>query len=153
MKTIRIVSTVLLVAFAFMVQGQRLIGKKKDLDQIMINIASFSRYYMNAQYDSLVGSYTLDGKIFPNNAKIIEGHKALMKFWVLPENVKILHHKIMPEEIRVEGKYAYDYGYYEGKTLTTKNEQVTWKGKYVIVWKKVKGKWKIYLDSWNRVKD
>jgi len=28
----------------------------------------------------------------------------------------------------------------------------SWKGKYVIVWKKVDSKWKMHLDIWNSVK-
>ena len=153
MKTLKLFSTILLIVIGFAAQGQRLIGKKKDLTQIMTNIESFSRYYMNAQLDSLVGCYTIDGKVLPNNAKILEGQEELAKFWVISEGVDILQHKIMPEEIRVKGKYAYDYGYYEGKSLIAGKETIYWKGKYVIVWKKVKGEWKIYLDCWNKVRE
>lgn len=152
MNGLKLLIITLFLSISFSTQGQRLIGKKKELSQILSNIEAFSRYYMNAEHDSLVACYTSNGKIFPNNAKILGGED-LAKFWLPREGVKILHHKIIPEEIRVEGKYAYDYGYYEGKTLTAKNETIAWQGKYVIVWKKVKGEWKIYLDCWNRVKD
>ena len=42
-------------------------------------------------------------------------------------------------------------GYYEGKTQRKDGSEISWKGKYVIVWKKEKGDWKIHLDAWNRV--
>jgi ketosteroid isomerase-like protein len=56
---------------------------------------------------------------------------------------------ITPVEIKVNGDFAYDYGYYEGETLFTNGRSSRWIGKYVIVWKKENGKWKIYLDIWN----
>jgi len=80
---------------------------------------------------------------------IIAGEKNIKKYWTLPEGVKILKHKITPLEIKVIKKYAYDYGYYEGETLTAEGKTVAWKGKYVIVWKKVGKNWKMYLDIWN----
>ena len=60
-------------------------------------------------------------------------------------------HKITPKEIKVVGNEAYDYGYYEGTTLRANGSESNWKGKYVIIWKKVAGEWKIYLDIWNRI--
>ena len=38
------------------------------------------------------------------------------------------------------------------KVVVTKdNKEVSWHGKYTIVWKKTDGEWKIYLDIWNNV--
>lgn len=125
-----------------------------NADEIILNnIAQFSRDYMDGNYAGMANAYTIDGKIFPNNASIIEGRKAIEERWVMPEGTKILHHKATPEELTIIGKYAYDYGYYEGKTMNQDQTESSWKGKYVIVWKKVDDDWKMYLDIWNRVKD
>ena len=51
------------------------------------------------------------------------------------------------------GDTAYDFGYYYGTTIVEGKEAESWKGKYVIVWKRVDGDWKMYLDIWNRVRD
>ena len=125
----------------------------KDLSKIKSNINTFSQALMNADYDKLVGLYTFDAKIFPNNREIIAGEKGLTKYWTLPEDVKTLHHRVTPSEITIENNFAYDYGIYEGKTLTKDKKEVSWKGKYVIVWKKIDNDWKIYLDIWNSIKD
>ena len=138
--------------FSMNVSAQNYQGKKKDIDRILKNTESFSQYYMKGEYKKMADSYTVDGKIFPTNSNIIEGKIAIEKKWILPEGIKILHHKVSPKEINVIKKYAYDYGIYEGKTLKSNGEIVSWKGKYVIVWKKEKGDWKIYLDIWNRIK-
>ena len=114
-------------------------------------IAAFSQAYINADYDAIADAYTQDGKILPNNTRIIEGREAIKKRWTITNGSKILHHKIKPEEIKFMGDYAYDYGYYEGRTQLADGNISTWKGKYVIVWKKVEDAWKMYLDIWNRV--
>jgi ketosteroid isomerase-like protein len=148
----------LIFCFALFLTGinaysQTYSGKQKHIDQILENIGLFSRYYMEGDVQSLVNAYTDDGKIFPGNLPIIEGMSGLEEYWTIPEGVKIVHHKIKPEEIKVIKKYAYDYGYYEGATLSADGKKSTWQGKYVIVWKKVGKDWKIYLDIWNRVKN
>ncbi|MBT8306796.1 MAG: DUF4440 domain-containing protein [Maribacter sp.] len=121
--------------------------------KILEAIATFSKAYMDGDYDRLANSYTTDGKIFPNNTTIIEGREAIKKKWILPKDTKIVDHKIEPLEIKFIGNYAYDYGYYMGKTKNPNGSIVQWKGKYVIIWKKEANIWKIYLDIWNRVAD
>lgn len=127
-------------------------GKDKDIQQILENIKIFSQHYMNGNVQGIVDSYTEDGKIFPGNLMITEGRPDLTKYWTTPEGIKVLHHKIIPSEIRIVKKYAYDFGYYEGKTQNAKGEEFPFYGKYVIVWRKVGKDWKIYLDIWNRVR-
>ncbi len=121
--------------------------------KIMEGIRNFSKAYVAGDYDAIADAYTTDGKIFPNNAPIIEGREAIKKRWIIPEGSKTLHHEINPEEINFLGNYAYDYGRYNGKTLTKEGVEVSWKGKYVVVWKKVDEQWKMYLDIWNRIRD
>ena len=84
---------------------------------------------------------------------LLAGKEELSKYWAPSEGGKVTFHKITPEEIKVVKKTAYDFGYYEGTTTTTEGEKVNWKGKYVIVWKKIGKEWKIYLDCWNRVRE
>ena len=120
---------------------------------ILKNAEKFSSYVMASDYDNIEASYTNSAKIFPNNTKIIEGEN-IKKYWILPEGYSTSHHKIFPEEITiVDDNTAYDYGYYEGKTKNVEGEENSWKGKYVIVWKKEDGNWKMELDIWNNVRD
>jgi len=133
------------------IEAQNYIGKKKDINQILKNIEQFSKNYVDGNIKDLVDSYTFDGKIFPNRTKIIEGKEKLTEYWSPRKGSKVLRHKITPSEIKIVKKTAYDFGYYEGTSQNAKGETFEFSGKYVIVWRKVKGKWKIYLDIWNRV--
>jgi len=136
-----------------LVAAQNYIGDPEDIEQIKNKIQSFSQYVMNSDYDKIAFAYTEDGKIMPSGPRIIEGHEDIKKRWTLPEGLTTSYHKILPEEIMVLGDHAYDYGYYEGSTTKADGSKSDWKGKYVIVWKKVEGDWKIYLDIWNRVSE
>ncbi|MGI9543648.1 MAG: YybH family protein [Cyclobacteriaceae bacterium] len=142
--------TLAVFVFAITCQAQeKFSGSEEDIGTILKNVEAFSQYYVSGDYESLANSYTMDGKIFPSNADIIEGRVAIKKRWILPDGVKMLRHKVSPKEITVIDETAYDYGYYEGDSQNVSGEKSTFKGKYVIVWKKVEGDWKIYLDIWN----
>ena len=122
-----------------------------EIASIISGAKAFSQHVINAEYDKIAACYTVDAKIFPSNTKIIEGREKIRQYWVLPEGVRTIAHKTMASEIKIIGDEAYDYGYYEGKTRRANGEEVSWKGKYVIIWKKIDGNWKMYLDIWNRV--
>lgn len=129
------------------------ITRKKDL--LRKNMAAFSNALMTQDYDFVVDAYTDDAKIFPNGAKILAGKDAIRQYWTPPAGSirKTTYHKITPEEITIIGKEAYDYGYYEGKSIGNDGKESNWKGKYVITWKEVEPDvWKMYLDIWNSVR-
>lgn len=126
-------------------------GKQEDIDQILKNIEAFSDFYINADYESLANAYAEDAVILPPGDDIIKGQEAIKEKWQLPEGFSILDHKISPTEIKIEGNYAYDIGYYSGSTQKKDGSQVSWKGKYLIVWVRRKDDWKIYADAWNRI--
>ncbi|WP_430408443.1 YybH family protein [Kordia sp.] len=124
---------------------------EKDIAQIRQNIKDFSSYVNTSNYEMIGASYTEDAKIFPQRGKMIAGRTNIVKYWTLPEGIKTINHKITPSEITIVDDTAYDYGHYEGTTVKSDGEESSWKGKYVIVWKRVNGNWKMYLDIWNSI--
>ncbi|MEM9297806.1 MAG: nuclear transport factor 2 family protein [Bacteroidota bacterium] len=151
-KMLKQLFTVLFIIFTSTVFSQKLIGNQDDLDQILKNIDQFSGYVMAGDYRKIGEAYTEDAKIFPERQDIIEGRDAIIKYWTRPAGIKTSYHKIIPSEIKVVNNEAYDYGYYEGKTKRANGSESFWKGKYVIVWKRVNQEWKIYLDIWSALK-
>lgn len=131
--------------------GQTYTGDQKDIDQILQNVKNFSNYVNTSNYAMIGESYTKDAKIFPQRGDITIGIKDILKYWRLPEGIQTINHKITPSEITIVADTAYDYGFYEGTTLKANGEKNSWKGKYVIVWKRVGDEWKIYLDIWNSI--
>jgi len=156
MKTQKIKNFIFLyiaLFIGFLSNAQNYIGKKKQINQILYQTKMFSKYLVAGDTEKLVSIYSEDGKIFPSNTDIVQGTANLYKYWKTPEGSKIIKHKVTPIEIKVVKKTAYDYGYYEGATLTSNGKEITWKGKYVIIWKKINKKWKIYVDIWNSIQE
>ena len=133
--------------------GKNSIYQPDDEAKIMAATKVFSKAYMEGDFETIANSYTEDAKIFPNNADIIAGREAIKKRWMLGSGTKILHHEINPEEITFLGDHAYDYGYFQGKSENKDGSVSNWRGKYVVVWKKEDGNWKMYLDIWNRIRN
>jgi ketosteroid isomerase-like protein len=146
MKNILIV---ILLTFSSSILAQTLIGSKEDINAILKSKKEFSMNFINGNINKIVERYTTDAKLFPNDSKIIEGYENISNQYTMPKNVKIISHKISPTEIKIVNENAYAYGTYEGITLMPEGERTSWKGKYVNVWKKVNGKWKVYLEIWN----
>jgi ketosteroid isomerase-like protein len=128
-------------------------SREEDKELLMEANKSFSSAYTAGDYDALAKIYAEDGKIFPAKASIITGRPSIKNRFKVPTGSRILSHEIRPEEINIVGNYAFDYGYYEGKTEHENSNVSTWKGKYVVVWKKISGEWKMYLDIWNPVEE
>jgi len=149
----KLLPLIFILVFSTSSIAQNYQGDQKHIEKILSNIKDFSASVMNSDYQSIGMAYTEDAKIFPNNSDIIEGREAIIEYWILPEGVQTKYHKITPVEIKLIGDEAYDYGYYEGVTLRTDGTESSWRGKYVIVWKKEDKDWKIYLDIWNRINE
>ncbi len=126
-------------------------AQSDDLAIIKSNIASFSKALMTGDTVAVNEAYTSDGKILPNGNLILEG-KPLREYWNrgIRKGQTYYFHKVTPEEIKILGDHAYDYGYYEGESGYGEKRS-KWKGKYVIIWRKEGADWKIYLDIWNGV--
>ena len=99
----------LLFAFALTV-GYSQDDPAKAEQIIRQNIAEFSKQLVAGNYDAVVDAYTEDAKIFPGRMDILAGGEAIRKYWTPPAEAKykMIHHKIMPEEIKILGKEAYD---------------------------------------------
>ncbi len=124
-------------------------GPKEDLDAIQKNARNFSKALMNGDTDKLVDAYTEDAKLFPSNHDILSGEDAVRNYWSFSGTSTVTHHKLTPIEIKIAGDEARDYGYFEGTTQFEDGTESSWKGKYLVIWKKVDGDWKMYLDIWN----
>jgi ketosteroid isomerase-like protein len=131
--------------------SQVLKGPESEIKIILNSIKQFSTFVMNQQPEKIALAYTEDAKLFPMGTDIMVGRNAIQKYWTSNGPNKTSYHKITPQEIEVIGDTAYDYGYYEGKTLKVDGAESAWKGKYVIVWKKVNDQWLIHLDCWNPI--
>jgi len=127
--------------------AQNYAGAPEEIAKLLDISTKFSELYVAGEYKALADYYTIDGKLIPERIDIIEGRKAIEERWASQKGRKIA------TEIKILDDHAYDYGYYKGKTLQADGKISSWQGKYVIIWKKEAGDWKIYLDIWNSLNE
>ena len=94
---------------------------------------------------AIAALYTTSGQALPAGSEVVSGTEAIGKFWqgVFDSGVKGVRLKTL--EVDSAGDSAHEVGQYElldaaGKTLD--------RGKYVVVWKKDGGRFKLHRDIW-----
>ena len=94
--------------------------------------------------------HAANGLLLPPNSPPIEGPKAIVAVWKSWSELPNVEVVFGPSRIEAStsGDMAYDYGWYTF-AFDTDNGRVTDKGKYVVVWKKIGGTWKIKADIFN----
>jgi ketosteroid isomerase-like protein len=106
--------------------------------------------FKQRDFATIESLYASNGLLLPSNSPPVESPKAIVAVWKswseLP-NVEVVF-----GASRVEASstcdLAYDYGWYTF-AFDSENGRVSDKGKYVVVWKKVGGSWKVAADIFN----
>jgi uncharacterized protein (TIGR02246 family) len=91
----------------------------------------------------LARAYTREALIMPANSDFIRGTTAIQALYQSLFDAGITVFVLEPLEIGGLGDTAYDVGRYE---LRGKTGETVDKGKYVLVWKREDGQWRIHLD-------
>jgi uncharacterized protein (TIGR02246 family) len=91
--------------------------------------------------------YKDDAVVFPPGGDMVKGKPAIQAFWTeAAKGIQIENFKVT--DVRVLGpNTAREQGYMLAKTRGDNPQEMT--GKYVVVWEKVDGKWKLDSDIWN----
>ena len=124
-------------------------NKLTDKEVILKNIANYSQAYVKLDAKAISQFYAEDAKILPSDSEIVSGQSAIEKNFNFTEGTTNRYHNVTPVEIIVNGNIAHDYGLYESGATDKEGNNHSFKGKYMIVWKRVNDDWKIHLDIWN----
>lgn len=98
--------------------------------------------FNNGDYESIADLYTANAKFFPQNAEVIEGKDAVKTTWEGMLNMGISQFNLETIEAKAYGMIAVEEGRYEMYI----GDQLVDHGKYIVIWEKVNGKWKIAKD-------
>ena len=121
----------------------------KEIAAIQKAAVDFSANTVSGNTQAVTDAYTEDGMLLPNRSQIIRGRTDIHQRWLPREGYSTIKHVTTPIELNVFEETAHDIGYYEGTTRNPDGSLSRWAGKYVIIWKKINGKWLIYADIWN----
>ncbi len=94
----------------------------------------------------LAALYTEDAQLLPPDAEIVSGRAAIQEFFARENPPGSAGIEIATIETRVFGDYAYRQGTVrfqgpDGEAVSA--------GKFIGLWKKADGEWRIYRDIWN----
>jgi uncharacterized protein (TIGR02246 family) len=108
--------------------------------------ARFSADFAKGDATAVASHYTVAGQVFPPNGEVVKGREAIAKFWKGAMDSGVKGVKLTVVEAEAHGGTAHEVGTYVltgegGKTLDT--------GKYIVVWKRDGGSWKLHRDIWN----
>ena len=92
----------------------------------------------------IAAMYSANAQMFPANSDIVSG-QAIQQFWQGAVDAGIKNLTLTTLEAEAHGNVAYEVGTYMLPGEAGKMIDV---GKYVVVWKRVGGQWKLHRDIW-----
>lgn len=94
---------------------------------------------------AMAAHYALDAIVMPSNSEPVKGND-IVKFWGSVVRMGVKDLKLNITDITGAGDVYAETGTLE---LFGADNKSLDKGKYVVVWKKENGNWKMYRDIWN----
>jgi uncharacterized protein (TIGR02246 family) len=94
----------------------------------------------------LAAMYTRDGQILPPNGEVVVGCEAIERFWQSLVDMGVKKAKLDIREVEDHGDTAIEVSRY---TLFGEGGQMIDRGKYIIIWKLVDGRWLLARDIFN----
>jgi uncharacterized protein (TIGR02246 family) len=109
--------------------------------------AQWSNFFNKGDFAGVASLYTDDAVAFPPGQPMVRGKDAIGAMWKkLAEQVS--EPKVVTLEVKRLGRFALrEIGTFSLKTKEPTPKELT--GKYVVVWEKVRGRWKLAADIWN----
>ena len=140
----QILTFVAMLTVAFAMPTSSLSAQKDVSADIRKANENFMKLFHAGDVDKFVTVYTEDARLLPPNGPMVTGI----------DNVKTLWGGMMAAGITLKLKTVSADGY--GKTAVEEGTAEIFAGdevvdnlKYMIIWKKVKGVWKLHKDIWN----
>ena len=93
--------------------------------------------------------YTEQGQLLPPNAGSMIGPQAIQAFWQGAMDMGIASARLEIREVEQHDDTAIEIGTY---TLHAQDGTELDAGKYIVIWKRVEGEWKLHRDIFNSSK-
>jgi len=94
----------------------------------------------------LAALYTEEAQLLPPNADFQTGRQAIQAFWQATVDMGIKEARLETLEVEPHGDTAIEVGTY---TLYVEGGQEADVGKYIVIWKQQRGKWRLHRDIFN----
>ena len=92
---------------------------------------------------------TEEARVLPPNGPMIVGREAIQNFWQSNIDAGVSDLQLTILEVGVVRDLAYEIGEYALTIQPEEGEAIRDQGKYVVVWKRENGEWKLDVSIWN----
>ncbi|MEX2603125.1 MAG: DUF4440 domain-containing protein [Gracilimonas sp.] len=106
----------------------------------------FESTYKRGDSAGMAELYTDEGAIFPPNADAVHGKKAIKEFWQAIMDMGIKEIKLHTGEVEQHGDITNEVS---TGTMLGENGEVLDEAKYIVIWKRENGSWKLHRDIFN----
>jgi uncharacterized protein (TIGR02246 family) len=107
--------------------------------------ANFMAVFRASDAAAVADCYTSDAQLLPANSEPVSGKSAIESFWRSVMGMGIASVKLDTVELESQGDLAVEVGRY---VLAGADGGALDNGKYVVVWHREAGTWKLYRDIW-----
>ena len=131
--------------------GLTMFAQEKGGTSARVAIAAANKVFEAAHLEgdarALAAQYTEDAQILWADRPIISGRKNIEAEWGKDMGGPGRKARITTLEVEESGDLAYETG---KMFITGPSGEVIYDGKYICIWKRVKGEWKIHRDIGNK---
>ena len=107
----------------------------------------FAQAFNKGDAAGVAALYTAEAVILPPGAEMMKGRSAIQAFWK-GATEQLGDGKLTTVDVKPLGsESAQEIGTFTFRTKGPQPQEVT--GKYVVIWEKVGGDWKLATDIWN----
>ena len=137
----------LVSAFAAMAMIAPAVAQKAEIEAVN---TKFIELFNKGDFAGVASLYTEDASALPPGAPMVKGRAAIEAMWMGAAQ-QAGDPKLTTLDVKPLGpSAAREIGTFSLKTKGPTPQEVT--GKYVVVWEKVGGEWKLAVDIWNEGK-
>jgi uncharacterized protein (TIGR02246 family) len=115
-------------------------------EEIMAANDSFMKAIKAEDVKTLVSLYTEEARVMPPNLPVVEGKENIVQMWEASFEMGSMHLQLKTISAEAFGATAIEEGKYK---VLSPDGQVLDTGKYIVIWKKVGGKWLLHQDIFN----
>jgi uncharacterized protein (TIGR02246 family) len=133
------------LVFAFMIAlVAPAVAQKAKIEAVN---AKWTELFNKGDFEGLAQLYTVDAIAFPPGSAMVRGRAAIGRMWKsMAEQVS--NPKVTTLEVkRLSPSAAREIGTFSLMTKGPSPKEVS--GKYLVVWERVQGEWKLAADIWN----
>ena len=106
---------------------------------------AFIKAFLQGNATAVANLYTPDAQVIAPGAPTAKGRSAVAAFWQKTIDSGIKDVTLETSEVESAGDLAYETG---NVRLVAKDGTVS-NARYVVIWKRIDGKWLLHRDTWN----